>query len=197
MPSFNTINLLTELKNEVVEIIATTERLKLLDNVQLNQQPEVDKWSVAQVIEHLNTYNDYYLPQLQKALATSQHKANPVFKPRMLGEYFTNSMLPKANGQLKNKMKAFKAHVPAASLNGRDVLDKFIEAEKTLVDILELAAQKDINKILIPISISNWIRLRAGDTFRFLIAHQQRHFVQIANTLKFLNISTGISFTKP
>ncbi|WP_315818041.1 DinB family protein [Paraflavitalea speifideaquila] len=31
------------------------------------QQPAAGKWSVAQAIEHLNSYGRYYLPLMQKA----------------------------------------------------------------------------------------------------------------------------------
>jgi hypothetical protein len=30
------------------------------------------------------------------------------------------------------------------------------------------------------------IKLKLGDTFRFFIAHEQRHFIQIQNTLQLL-----------
>jgi uncharacterized damage-inducible protein DinB len=40
----------------------------------------------------------------------------------------------------------------------------------------------------VPISIAKFIKIRLGDTFRFLIAHQQRHFAQVANTLKALGV---------
>jgi len=196
MPSFDSANLLNKLKNEVVKIIAASETLQQLDNAQLNQQPAIGKWSAAQVVEHLNTYNDYYLPQLKKALIGSRYAAKPVFKSGMLGEYFTNSMLPKADGQLKSKMKAFKAHVPAALLDGVAVLNKFITDQKKLLNLLDLAIQKDIGKIRVPISISKWINLKAGDTLRFLIAHQQRHFLQIKNTLNAMNVHIEKAFLK-
>ena len=40
-----------------------------------------------------------------------------------------------------------------------------------------------MGKIRISISISRFVKLKLGDTFRFLIAHEQRHFVQVARTL--------------
>jgi hypothetical protein len=52
-----------------------------------------------------------------------------------------------------------------------------------LLDLLELAKSKNIGAIRTPISISRWIKLKLGDTFRFFVAHEQRHFVQINNAL--------------
>ena len=58
-----------------------------------------------------------------------------------------------------------------------------LEQQHYLVDLLESAKSKNIGSIRTPISISRFIKLKVGDTFRFLIAHEQRHFVQIENVL--------------
>jgi hypothetical protein len=34
------------------------------------------------------------------------------------------------------------------------------------------------------------IKLKLGDTFRFLIAHEQRHMIQARNTLKEMGVTT-------
>ena len=38
--------------------------------------------------------------------------------------------------------------------------------------------------------ISKFIRLKLGDAFRFLVAHEQRHMIQARNTIKSLGITT-------
>ncbi len=54
--------------------------------------------------------------QDQKGIAESTAKYEPFYKPGFLGNYFVNSMLPDKNGMIKNKMKAFKNHIPPADL---------------------------------------------------------------------------------
>jgi DinB superfamily len=76
-----------------------------------------------------------------------------------------------------------KGHRPAALLDAHTVLDTFIRQQHELLELLELAKTKNIGSIRTPISISRLIRLKLGDTFRFLIAHEQRHFIQVKNTL--------------
>jgi hypothetical protein len=63
------------------------------------------------------------------------------------------------------------------------VLDEFAEQQQMILELLETARTKNLRSIRIPISISKLIKLTLGDTFRFVIAHHQRHFVQIENTL--------------
>jgi hypothetical protein len=80
-------------------------------------------------------------------------------------------------------MKATKSHSPPLNLNPVEVIAYFEESQRELLGLLKKAERADLAKIRVPISISRIIRLKLGDTFRFLIAHQQRHFVQIQETL--------------
>jgi hypothetical protein len=64
------------------------------------------------------------------------------------------------------------------------VISNFLDQQFTLLNLLQDAKRKDIGAIRTPVSISRVIKLKTGDTFRFLIAHEQRHFIQIDNTLK-------------
>lgn len=181
MKSFDSLSLLEQLQADTRQLIATATFLKNLDPGILLQQPGPGKWSVIQVLEHLNSYGVYYLPALDKGL-TNGGAAVKKFKPGWLGNYFTDLMRP-GEGAVKNKMKAPKNHRPAFHVDAVPVLDTFLKQQQVLLDLLEQAKQKNIGKIRIPISLTRLIRLKAGDTFRFFIAHEQRHFLQIKNTL--------------
>lgn len=175
--------LINRLENETRDIILQTNYLLQQDPEHLLMQPAPGKWSVAQVIEHLNTYGRYYLPLLEKSLSKAPMVTNDIYKPGWLGNYFTHSMLPK-KGVVKNKMKAFKNHIPAPDIDSKKALDEFLNQEQRLLKLLDKSRSADIAKIRIPISIASFIKIKAGDTFRFIIAHHQRHFLQVANTLQ-------------
>lgn len=186
MPVFNSSALLSDLKKNVSNQLLKVEDLQsIIDS--LNKQPAPDKWSVAQVIEHLNSYNRYYLPEIEKSLS-KKVSHNPVFKSGIFGNYFTNMMAPKGQ-TIGNKMASPKDHVPKSDLESPKVLSEFIKGQNRLLNLLLQAEKADIGKLRVPISISRFIKLKLGDTFRFLIAHQQRHFVQIDNTLAALGVS--------
>jgi hypothetical protein len=87
-------------------------------------------------------------------------------------------------------MKEFKAHTPENKLNPGKVLDEFVEQQHKLLQLLEMAKQKSLNSIRIPLSVTKLIKLKLGDTFRFLIGHEQRHFVQARNAIKTIGLST-------
>lgn len=185
MQKFRSVELLDQLQADVRQMILEVNRLKSLDPGLLLGQPAPGKWSVTQVLEHLNSYTRYYLLAIERALEADR-PATGEFKPGWLGNYFTKLMKPGEDGEVKNKMNALKDHRPGRFEDALPVLTTFLEHQHYLVDLLEKAKAKNIGRIRVPISISKLIRLKAGDTFRFLIAHEQRHFVQIERTLAML-----------
>ena len=153
--------------------------------------PVPGKWSIAQILEHLNGYGRVYLPMINKAISVSQSKRAAWFNSGFLGNYFTNMMKPKNVFEVKNKMKAFKAHMPDNNLNPGKVLDEFVEQQHQFLLLLEMAKLKDLNAVRVPLSVTKLIKLKLGDTFRFLIAHEQRHFVQARNAIKTIGLPTN------
>jgi uncharacterized damage-inducible protein DinB len=184
MKQMQTRQLLESLESDTRKIILAATYLLQEDPALLVQQPAAGKWSVAQVLEHLNSYGRYYLSAIESALNSHIYPYNAVFRPGWLGNYFTRSMLPGKDGQVTNRMQSPKDHCPQASVDSKAAMDEFLEQQQLLLELLERAKQTDIGRIRIPITLTKLIRLKLGDTFRFLIAHQQRHFVQVKNTLR-------------
>ncbi len=182
MKKFNSIELLDQLQSDVREMILRVNQLKSADPGVLLEQPAPGKWSVVEILEHLNSYNRYYNPALEKSLQADK-PAVALFKSGLIGNYFTNMMKPTESGTVKNKMKAPRGHRPPRLLDAKTVIDSFLSYQHQLLDLLELAKQKDIGSLRTPISLTNLIKLKTGDVFRFLIAHEQRHFVQMENAL--------------
>jgi hypothetical protein len=116
--------------------------------------------------------------------------ANAWFTPGTFGNYFTNMMKPKNVYEVKNKMKAQKGYAPPLGLNVDVVVKEFIQHQQKLLQLLEISKKRNLSDIRIPISISKLIKLKLGDTFRFLIAHEQRHMIQARNAVHALGIAT-------
>jgi hypothetical protein len=160
-----------DVERQLQQVIASFQNLS---EKKLTQPRADGGWSIAQCFAHLNSYCDYYLPKIEKGLSVN-HPTNDTFKSTWLGRYFTNIMKPQAN---MNKFKAIKAHEPAFTVVGHQEVAVFIEHQEMLLTYLQQARNSDLNKIKIPISILPWIKLRLGNIFQFLIAHQERHLQQ-------------------
>ncbi|WP_295126776.1 DinB family protein [uncultured Chitinophaga sp.] len=197
MRTFNRLELLSALQSDVnrIESVVKDEISGLTPNILL-QSPAPDKWSIAQCLEHLNGYGRYYLPQLDAAIAGGAlQKTIPpaVFKSSWLGNYFTNMMKPQADGALKSKMQSPRDKVPQSKLNTSAVLDEFMDQQKQLTALLQRAEKVNIQKLPVPTSLSKWIKLSAGDTFRFLIAHEQRHLLQALRAKSAITGAKGVT----
>jgi uncharacterized damage-inducible protein DinB len=181
--------LIDDLRKDIEVLIACVGFFKD-DTDALLIQPIPGQWSVAQVLEHLNSYGRYYLPAIDKAMSFSNSQREAWFNSGVLGNYFTNMMKPKTVFEVKNKMKAPKDHSPQPQLDADKVIEEFLEQQQRLLRQLEAAKNKSLGSIRVPISITKLLKLKLGDTFRFLIAHEQRHFIQARNTLRALGIAT-------
>lgn len=191
MAKYKTEDLINELKGDVHKIIAGAEQIKEADKSKLIYQCSKNEWSAVQVIEHLNSYNRYYLPHIDRALAERNDNRNAWFNSGFWGDYFTNMMKPKNIFEVKNRMKAMKKYSFPNSLNVDKVFHEFLQHQQKLLQLLDAAKERDLNTIKIPITMSKLIRLRLGDAFRFLVAHEQRHMVQARNTIRKTGVATN------
>jgi hypothetical protein len=87
-------------------------------------------------------------------------------------------------------MKASTNYGPDKGANVEAVFKEFNKHQNKLLQLLEVARRRNLNSIRIPISISKFVRLKLGDTFRFLVAHEQRHMIQARNAIKAVGVST-------
>lgn len=181
MPTYNKQSLIDALQQDVQAIIDSTKQLQQLASPVLLQQPAVDKWSIAQVLEHLNAYNRFYNRVLGAALRNNTTAGRDVFKTGWLGNYFTNLMKPGKNGTIAKKMPAPAGYNFGPELDVDKVMQEFMVGQQELLTLLDKARRADLEGVRVPISLTELIKLKMGDVFCFLIAHQQRHFIQISN----------------
>ena len=190
MPKYKSEDLLNELTTDVRRIKESAQFFQSTDQTKLAYSPDKEKWSVVQVLEHLNAYNRHYLPKIEKELSVVTQSDNAWFTSGYWGEKFTKMMKPSNVYQVKNKMKAMKDYTFSNNLNIETVLKEFCDHQDKLIKLLEMAKSRDLNAIRIPITLTSLVKLKLGDMFRFLIAHEQRHMIQARNTLKEIGVTT-------
>lgn len=169
-------DLIQTLLEQTQKITEQAEQLKSLDLQTLTWKSNPNSWSILECIEHLNLYGDFYLPQIEEKITTSNTKNEVEFKNGFLGNYFAKSMLPK---EKLNKMKAFKDKNPLNAKLDKTVIDNFIAQQEKLITLLNQSRNVSLNKVKITTSISTVFKLKLGDTLQFYINHIIRHFDQI------------------
>ncbi|WP_435355656.1 DinB family protein [Emticicia sp. SJ17W-69] len=177
MQTIDKLSLLENLENQVEKHLQITIRIfQNLSDENLLKPSLSGGWSIAQCLEHLNSYGQYYLPLFESGLAgSSENLGNKIIKSSWLGTKAIDSMdLSKS----KKKFKAFKGHIPASNLDAKAVVSEFINQQERLLKILRIARSKDVQKIKIPISIAQFLKLHLGDALQFLVMHNERHIQQ-------------------
>jgi len=161
--------------------IKKAESLKKLSEKKLNHKEGSDEWSILECIEHLNIYGDFYNPEIKKCINKNNTKSDKIFRTGVIGNYFVNLIKPK---EKLNKMKTLKENNPLGSHLDKNILDRFINQQKEYLELIEKSKHLSLTKTKTAISISKLIKLRLGDTFRFITAHNERHLLQAENILK-------------
>lgn len=183
----NRIELIEDLKSRTIQVKEALNDFRELSLDELNHRNTPSSWSILECLEHLNLYGDFYLPEIESRISNAPKSTNEQFKSGWLGNYFAISMLPQENGKV-NKMKTFKSMNPIHKQLTTNVIDRFAAQQDKLLELLEKAKEVDLTKVRTSISISKWIKLRLGDTFRVVIYHNQRHLLQASNVLKTLQV---------
>lgn len=147
-----------------------------LDESILNTPSTTGGWSIAQCLGHLNTYGHYYLPRLQQEIEKEPKKPlSDKYMSSWLGAYLIRITDTQTSSM---KLKAVRKHQPAGFLPAHQVVAEFIDQQETMLHLLRMAQQADVNQFRIPLSIASWIRLPLGDVLHFMVVHTQRHMIQ-------------------
>lgn len=173
--------LFSELKTITEKNIDFAQSLQNLSTENLNFRMSENSWSILECLEHLSFYGQFYLPEIEYRIKNSQFQStNSEFKSGLLGNFFAKMMLPKDK---LNKMKTLKAYNPIYTQLSPSVIEEFIHQQNKILELLQKAKTVDLEKTKTSISISKLIKLKLGDTFRFVIYHNWRHIKQAENIL--------------
>ncbi|MEO6917122.1 MAG: DinB family protein [Chitinophagaceae bacterium] len=176
--TFDSKQLIDDLSARVSRASTAVARFRAMDDFLLNEKQDGATWSVLECIEHLNLYGDYYLPEIERSiLAGTKGTHGPDFKSGILGGYFAKLMQVSPDGRMK-KMKTPRDKNPAGSLLTNLTIERFLNQQDRLLALLEQARRIDLTRAKTSVSISKFVRLRLGDTFRFFIYHIERHVMQ-------------------
>lgn len=177
---YNSNEVISNLIKMTASHITYAKQLLEMTDKQVQHKQAPKSWSVLECLEHLNRYASFYNPEINKRMKASTIPFSETFKSTYLGNKFANDMLPKEG---MKTMNTFRSKNPNTSkLNKEQVILSFIQLQEELLEYLELAKAKNLDKIktytTLPI-----IKFKLGDTFRFVIHHNERHIAQAKRVL--------------
>jgi hypothetical protein len=184
MTSYNRDTLIENLLDQTEIVLKKAIEWQLIPHSKFAQRPSPESWSANECLQHLNSYGRFYLPAIESVLSRSEKRESSTqFSPGWLGNYFTKLMMPAKDGNVSKKMNSPKDHAPKTIIESRLVISEFIDQQEKLLALLNTAKKFDLNAVKVGISIAPIIKLKLGDVFRFVIAHQVRHILQAERAL--------------
>ncbi|MEM7166205.1 MAG: DinB family protein [Planctomycetota bacterium] len=169
------------------QVIATVEEAFVpLTDSQRRFKPAPDRWSVAEVFDHLFVTGEKYLVAMEQALektrAQGQAGGDAAHRPTLMGRFLVRAL----GGKMK--VKAPKAFAPAAAGADLHTLEEYLEEQQQLLDFMGRADGYSLSKVRYPSPAARLLRFNLGDGVRILVTHQQRHLQQardVVNTSAF------------
>lgn len=190
MEVLNTRDLIAGLQAELRRQLRRSAELRDMPLEKLHQRPEAKRWSVMETLQHMNLSSGHYHRLLQRAYANENNglRFRTGFVPGAWGDRATRAMDVRPDGDIRFRMPTIARFTPrAADLEGWQALDRFEAMCQGFVGLLERAKTRGLEGERITSTLGPILRLKAGDAFRFPIAHQRRHWLQIERTLEALD----------
>jgi len=164
------------------ELVASRERImdmvRPIDGSRLNEHPEPNGWSVAQVLEHLSKSNDLYeMPMRQLLSRTRRDAAAPA---REWKTSFIGGMIAKSLSNPKPIKRGPPAFRPGPTPRA-GIVQAFHDGELRFLQAMDDAIQYDWRAVRIASpALTSWApKMNLGDGFRIHSVHLTRHARQI------------------
>lgn len=159
------------------------KKFLVLGEEELNWKPAPDSWSIAQCLEHLVITNKAYYDTMRTTMHNAQllsASADKPFKPTLMGRMMVRMLRP----DNRIKIPTVKAMTPAHSTLPPAIVQKFVEVQRELPELLREAQNIDINSVMVHSPFSRLVRFNLGDAFGVIVTHAQRHLGQAARVMQ-------------
>lgn len=184
------MDLCTMTQNELIdELISHTEEMKAKAREHGNLSPELldrrqkpEGWNCLECYEHMNRYGETYLGYFEEALLKSPiRNGSKKYKSGLMGGWSARSMEPQDVG-VKSPMKTFRSMDPKGEDLEVLVIDRFIKQQEAVLQILEQAKKKDLDKVKCRTTIKI-LKFKFSDALLFFTNHNRRHILQVERIL--------------
>jgi hypothetical protein len=165
-----------QFRNQFEQLTAEADALTTpLSDEQFLWRPGLDRWSIAECLDHLNATARVYLPALDEGISDAIRRgvySEGPFKYNWLGRLSVRFSDPPM------RLKAPADIQPAAGRTRREILNAFRAYQVQFIDRLRQANGVDLARARVRMSRSSWLRIPLGSGFELMIVHSRRHLAQ-------------------
>ncbi len=157
-----------------------------LTNEQLNRKPDLQTWSIAQIIDHIIKVNESYYPIIE-SVRKGIYKLPFISKSGFMVSFLGSLILKSVQPGRKRKVKTFPIWEPADSDVPDGIIDRFEKNQEEL-NTLVIGSDDLIEKGTIISSPANKnIVYKLETAFDIIVTHEQRHYYQAAEVKALIN----------
>ncbi len=152
-----------------------------LSNERLNWKENPKKWSIIEVVDHLNKVYEKYHNNFEKAIrnAPELKDETQIKQQTILGRLSIYSMKPKGKKR-RFKMKTFDFFQPQINMNDTDAtIELFLQNKDRFNGYLKESRSKNLNGLKMPTALGEKMEFYIPECFEFILGHEERHLVQI------------------
>ena len=178
------------LQTRLSAVLHTVEHeFRMQSDEQLRWKPAPDRWSIMECLQHLNLAERFYIRNIQhKVDALGLVQTNPVdqtLESDWIGKVLMYTVDPAV--KIKVPSPGIIRPRPLADLNPREVMDQFVDLQKTLHTLLDKAVYLDWNREKTTTLFGSWLKIRLGDVLQMLVAHTEQHMNQAMRVKREMN----------
>lgn len=169
---------LEEIRRELKDnSLKAQEVCRGLPEEDLRWRPQPGRWSVAELLVHLNLTNQSYAPVMEAALREARARAITApaqpFELGFVGTQFSRSMESR-----RMKVRAPKMIRPLLQGPAVEALPQFLRSQELVARTMDAAEGVDLANVKFTSPFFRFLRLSVIAGFAVITAHQRRHLWQ-------------------
>ncbi len=158
---------------------------KLFGNLspqQLNWKPSVEKWSIAQCLDHLMVSNITFYPQLESVIS-GKHKNSFYQNIRLISRFFGNYLIRETGPVVNKPQRNPPVWTPAQSDLSPTIISDFLKHQQEFSWLIRQLEHVNLDSTVISSPALAIITYNLNDALTILAGHEQRHLLQAKNVL--------------
>ena len=177
-----------ELLLRLEEVVNSVKNLEQLPKDQILYKPAPEKWSVVEIVQHMNEAYLVYKDRITGLIEKLPDEQNPpsVYHPRLMSKWFINMMKPKGE-HIPWKMKTMGIFEPKEDASNDEEINSvfrdFYKLQEHFKNAIEHIDRKQVNKGKLVSGIGPLVKFRLHECLEFHMVHQERHIVQARKTV--------------
>ena len=148
-----------------------------LSEEQCAWRPALNRWSIAQCLEHLNATARNYFPLINNTINNARPSGllgpGP-YRHGWLGSFYARMVLPPP----RLRVPSPRRFTPPPDRPMSEILPSFLNFQDRLQELIAYASGVDLGRATVISPVTSLIKFSLGSTLAIIVGHEERHLWQ-------------------